>query len=99
MTTTTAVRARGLGKVFPSAGGEVIAGGNVIVWGRLRGTVHAGALGDRSAVICALQLAPIQLRIADLIARTPEGNAESIPEVARIDDDHISVEAWHIYRK
>ena len=82
-----------------NAGGEIIAGGNVIVWGRLRGTVHAGALGDRSAVICALELAPTQLRIADLIARPPEGRAGRFPEVARVEDDQISVEAWETYRR
>lgn len=82
-----------------NAGGEIIAGGSVVVWGRLRGTVHAGALGDRSAVICALELAATQIRIADLIARTPEDSAGRFPEVARIEEDHISVEAWEAYRK
>jgi septum site-determining protein MinC len=82
-----------------NAGGEIIAGGNVIVWGRLRGTVHAGALGDRSAVICALELSPTQLRIADLIARAPEGRGGRFPEVARVQADQISVEAWEAYRK
>jgi septum site-determining protein MinC len=82
-----------------NAGGEVIAGGNVLVWGRLRGTVHAGALGDRSAVICAIELAPTQLRIADLIAVPPAGRAERLPEVARVVDDQISVEVWETYRK
>ena len=77
-----------------NAGGEIIAGGNVIVWGRLRGTVHAGALGDRSAMICAIELAPTQLRIADLIAVPPAGRAERLPEIARVVDDQISVEAW-----
>jgi septum site-determining protein MinC len=82
-----------------NAGGEIIAGGTVVVWGRLRGTVHAGALGDRSAVICALELAPTQLRIADLIARAPEGGAGSFPEVAFVESDQINVEAWEAYRK
>jgi septum site-determining protein MinC len=82
-----------------NAGGEIIAGGNVIVWGRLRGTVHAGALGDRSAVICALELAPTQLRIADLIAVPPAGRAERLPEIARVVGEQISVEAWDAYRK
>ncbi|HEX5689603.1 MAG TPA: septum site-determining protein MinC, partial [Roseiflexaceae bacterium] len=82
-----------------NAGGEIIAGGNVVVWGRLRGTVHAGALGDRSAIICALELAPTQLRIADLIAVPPSGRAERLPEVARVVDEQISVEGWDNYRK
>ncbi|NJO83480.1 MAG: septum site-determining protein MinC, partial [Blastochloris sp.] len=76
-----------------------IAGGNVIVWGRLRGTVHAGALGDRNAVICALELAPTQLRIADLIARSPADSNVRFPEVARIHDEHIGVDAWEAFRK
>lgn len=82
-----------------NAGGEIIAGGNVVVWGRLRGTVHAGALGDRAAVICALELAPMQLRIADLIARAPEGGAGRYPEVAFVESDQINVEAWEAYRR
>lgn len=82
-----------------NAGAEIIAGGNVIVWGRLRGTVHAGALGDRSALIGALELAPTQLRIADLIARPPEGSANRYPEVAFVESDQINVEAWDAYRK
>jgi septum site-determining protein MinC len=82
-----------------NAGGEIIAGGNVVVWGRLRGTVHAGALGDRGAVICALELAPTQLRIADLIAVPPGGHTDRFPEVARVVDEQISVEVWEFYRK
>lgn len=82
-----------------NAGGEIIAGGNVLVWGRLRGTVHAGALGDRSAVICALELSPTQLRIADLIARPPDGRGDRRPEIASIVDDQISVEVWDSYRR
>jgi septum site-determining protein MinC len=71
----------------------------VIVWGRVRGTVHAGALGDRTAVICALDLAPTQLRIADLIARAPDGQAGRRPEIARVVEDQISVESWDAQRK
>ncbi len=82
-----------------NAGAEVIAGGNVVVWGRLRGTVHAGALGDRLAMICAIELRPTQLRIADLIARAPDGAVGGRPEVAYIDGDQITVESWERYRR
>jgi septum site-determining protein MinC len=82
-----------------NAGAEVIAGGSVIVWGRLRGTVHAGALGEREAVICALELAPTQLRIADIIARPPDGRADALPEMARVVEGQISVEPWTRQRK
>jgi len=59
-----------LGDVNPGA--RISAGGHVLVWGRLRGMAHAGCGGDRSARIVALQLRPLQLRIADAVARGPE---------------------------
>src|SRR5690606_23505739 len=65
-----------VGDVNPGA--EIIAGGSVIVWGRLRGMVHAGAYGDHTALICALELSPTQLRIADQIAVAPEGKRKQI---------------------
>jgi septum site-determining protein MinC len=59
-----------LGDVNPGA--RVSAGGDVRVWGRLRGAAHAGSQGDPTARIVALQLRPLQLRIADAVARGPE---------------------------
>ena len=82
-----------VGDVNPGA--EIAAGGNVIVWGRLRGLVHAGALGDETAVICALHFAPTQLRIADQIAISPDDKRHNpIPEQAMIQDGQIIVESW-----
>ena len=80
-----------LGDVNPGA--EVIASGSVVVWGRLRGTVHAGALGDTTAQVCALELLPSLLRIADFMARSPDQRTVG-PEVARINDGQIEVEQW-----
>ncbi|MEM7112210.1 MAG: septum site-determining protein MinC [Chloroflexota bacterium] len=77
-----------------NAGAEIIAGGNVIVWGRLRGLVHAGSLGDETAVICALDLKPTQLRIANQIAVPPQDEDASIPEQAAIREGQIVAEAW-----
>ncbi|MBC7106160.1 MAG: septum site-determining protein MinC, partial [Firmicutes bacterium] len=51
-----------LGDVNPGA--EVVAAGNVIVMGVLRGVVHAGANGNEEAVVLAFRLRPTQLRIA-----------------------------------
>ncbi|MEO1003499.1 MAG: septum site-determining protein MinC [Cyanobacteria bacterium J06638_7] len=59
-----------LGDVNPGA--RVSAGGHVLVWGRLRGMAHAGCKGDGDARIVALQLRPLQLRIAGSVARGPE---------------------------
>jgi len=82
-----------IGDVNP--GGEVVAGGDIIVWGKLRGTAHAGAGGDEEAVICALQLAPSQIRIASLIARSPErGRAPKAAEMASVQNGQIVVERW-----
>jgi septum site-determining protein MinC len=87
-----------LGDVNPGA--EVLAGGDVVVWGRLRGVVHAGAIGDERAVVCALDLSPTQLRIANLAARSPEeGGAATGPEVAYIQGGRIIVEPWDVFRR
>lgn len=82
-----------LGDVNPGA--EVVAEGNVIIWGRLRGAVHAGAKGNRNAVICALELSPMQLRIAEEIS-APLGPREGArPEIARINKDgKLQAEFW-----
>ncbi len=81
-----------LGDVNPGA--QIVASGSVIVWGRLRGTVHAGAEGDQTAVVCALDLSPTQLRIATRIATTPNDHAEVKPEIASILDGQIIAEPW-----
>ena len=81
-----------VGDVNPGA--EVIAGGNVIIWGKLRGMVHAGALGDDKAIVCALSLSPTQLRIDDKIAVSPGDNQKQHPEVAMIRDGKVIAEPW-----
>ncbi len=94
-----------IGDVNPGA--EVVAGGDVVVWGRVRGMVHAGALGDEEAIVCALRLTPTQLRIGTHVAVSPEekdteaglskgrtparGGKEVQPEVANVVDGQIVV--------
>ncbi len=84
-----------LGDVNP--GGEVVASGNVVVLGTLRGMVHAGSQGDREAFIYALNLKPTQIRIAEAIARMPEGEEQENtiqPELAKVKDGIIEVEQF-----
>lgn len=50
-----------------NAGAEVIAGENIIVLGELRGLAHAGAKGNRKAIIAANTIDCPQIRIADKI--------------------------------
>jgi septum site-determining protein MinC len=79
-----------------NSGAEVVAGGNIVVWGRVRGLVHAGALGDDSAVICALHLTPTQLRIGSHIARTPEEQgSRPVPEMVVVRKGQLVAVPWH----
>jgi septum site-determining protein MinC len=86
-----------IGDVNPGA--EIRAGGSVIVWGRLRGIVHAGADDGQAtdAVVCALHLNPMQLRIGNYIARAPAEDAdhELLPEMASVQGDQIVAEPWN----
>ncbi|HEY3474057.1 MAG TPA: septum site-determining protein MinC [Anaerolineales bacterium] len=82
-----------MGDVNPGA--EIVAHGNVVVWGRLRGMVHAGVKGNRNAVICALDLSPTQLRIADEVSAAIKPQQHPRPEVVRINKDgKLQAELW-----
>jgi len=82
-----------IGDINPGA--EVVAGGDIIVFGKLRGVVHAGATGAIDAQVIALKLQPTQLRIANIISRSPDEakRTDSIrPERAYIKEGIILVE-------
>ncbi len=79
-----------LGDVNPGA--KVLAGGDVMIWGRLLGIAHAGKSGNSNSKITALQLRPVQLRIANIIARGPkEKPEEGLTEEASIEKDLIVI--------
>jgi septum site-determining protein MinC len=78
-----------IGDVNPGA--ELVASGDIVVFGALRGVAHAGAQGDRAARVIALELAPTQLRIATLIATSDAGTKPRGPEHASIVDERIVV--------
>jgi len=83
-----------MGDVNPGA--EIVAEGNVIVWGRVRGMIHAGAKGDRSAYICALDLSANQLRIADEVSAMLKPQKDPQPEIATINSEgRLQAELWH----
>lgn len=89
-----------LGDVNPGA--EVVAGGDVIVMGTLRGMVHAGAGGNEGAIVWARPIAAPQIRLGDALARTPQDNAmhgmrkiaEGVAEIARLQEGAIVIEAY-----
>jgi len=74
-----------VGDVNPGA--EIVAEGNVLVWGRVRGMIHAGAKGDTSAYICALDLSPSQLRIADEVSAVLKPQSNPRPEIASLNKE------------
>lgn len=81
------------------AGSEITAGGDIVVWGELRGIAHAGAQGNYKAEIRAMRIEALQLRIADYIARRPDrifyhkedADALLSPEAARVADGEIKI--------
>jgi septum site-determining protein MinC len=80
------------------AGSEVVATGDIVVWGEVRGIVHAGASGNLNAEIRAMRLEALQIRIADVLARRPDklyyhkpGDNAIQPELACIVDGEIKI--------
>ncbi|HEY6325236.1 MAG TPA: septum site-determining protein MinC [Candidatus Cybelea sp.] len=80
-----------VGDVNPGA--ELVATGDIVVFGRLRGIAHAGAGGDETARIYALDLTATQLRIATFIAAEQENTPRraAVPEAALARDGGIVV--------
>lgn len=76
-------------------GSEIIAKGDITVWGVLGGIAHAGSAGNQYAKIRALKMNAIQLRIADTFARRPDNI--NIPYIQKT-DTFIPEEAC-IYKK
>ncbi len=50
-----------------NAGAEVLAEENIVVLGNLRGMAHAGAKGNKEAIIAAVSINSVQIRIADIV--------------------------------
>ncbi|MDD3436340.1 MAG: septum site-determining protein MinC [Candidatus Gastranaerophilales bacterium] len=86
-----------IGDVKP--GSEIIAKGDITIWGVLGGIAHAGARGNDSAKIRALKINAIQLRISGFYARRPDSmnipfiqrSSEFTPEEARVNNGEIAV--------
>jgi septum site-determining protein MinC len=83
-----------VGDVNPGA--HIKAGGSVIIMGNMRGIVQAGANGDYGAFIVAYKMQPTQIRIGDIITRSPDGKGSkfSNPEIAMVKQGMIIVEPY-----
>ena len=78
-----------------NSGAEIYADGNVIVLGVIKGKVSAGTNGNTKAVIAAFLLQPEILKIANVIAMSPDDvEKPTYPELARIKDGAIIVEPY-----
>ena len=90
-----------IGDVNPGA--EIIAKGDITVWGVLGGIAHAGSDGNNYSRIRALKLHAIQLRIGDIFARRPDTvnipyvqkTDSFVPEEARVSRKHIVIYKLH----
>jgi septum site-determining protein MinC len=92
-----------LGDVNPGA--KVIAKGNIVVLGALKGIAYAGADGNESCFVAALEMDPMQIRIGDQIGRSADKkdlpksgfrrktrDEASIPQIATVYEGQILIE-------
>jgi septum site-determining protein MinC len=86
------------GDVNPSA--EIIAEGDVIIWGTCRGIVHAGSNRDKNASISALKFNNCQLRISESTLDLSRNNIKTKSyknnffhgaELAKLENDEIII--------
>lgn len=75
-----------------NAGAEVIAGENVIVMGTIRGLAHAGAAGNKSAIIVANEIDAPQLRIADIVKEIEKKDIAECKKRAYVKVNQIVIE-------
>lgn len=78
-----------------NAGAEVVAGDNIIVQGNLRGLAHAGAKGNKDAIITAGNLEAVQVRISNIVKeidRTEKFNVNRA--YICVKNDKIEIEKW-----
>lgn len=81
-----------IGDVNP--GGEIYAGGSVVVWGKLRGSVQAGVESAEESVICALELSPTMLRLGEHLVALPAKKGKHQPEMIHLKDGQVMIEPW-----
>jgi len=78
-----------------NVGAQVVSTGNVVVLGALNGTVYAGASGREDCFVLALKMNPLQIRIADVIARAEDEKSEppKEPQIAYLNQGNIYIDS------
>ena len=78
-----------------NAGAEVIARDNIIVQGALRGLAHAGAKGNKGAIITAGQLDAVQIRISNIVREIDKNEELSVQRAfICVKGNNIIIETW-----
>lgn len=78
-----------------NAGAEVIAGDNIIVQGNLRGLAHAGAKGNKDAIITAGNLEALQVRISNIVKEIDKADNFNVARAyICVKNDKIEIEKW-----
>lgn len=77
-----------------NAGAQIVSNGNIIILGKLLGNAFAGVSGKENCFVVALQMNPTQIRIGDVIARSPDEKQKTDPEtkIAFSQDGNIYIE-------
>jgi septum site-determining protein MinC len=77
-------------------GGEILTTGSIFIWGKLRGSVHAGMDGSEDEVICAMEFDPIKLRIANIVIKNNKliRKLKRKPVRIMIDNGKLNIEYW-----
>lgn len=71
-----------------NAGAEVIAGENIVILGTLRGLAHAGAKGNKKAIIASNLIDSPQIRIANIVKEFEKDESEKMYKCAFVDDNN-----------
>lgn len=84
-----------IGDVNPGA--KVTAKGNIVIIGSLKGYAYAGSSGSNKAFVFALNMRPTQIRINQVIARSPDkvSKKKTEPQLAFLEDGRIVIDEIH----
>lgn len=71
-----------------NGGAEVIAGENIAILGILRGLAHAGAKGNKKAIIAANRIECPQIRISSIVKEVEKEELDSEYKYAYVDENN-----------
>ncbi|MBQ8541503.1 MAG: hypothetical protein IJ435_08545 [Clostridia bacterium] len=74
-----------------NAGAQIMARGDIYVIGNLRGVAHAGCSGDANAVVYAMHMNPVMIKIADKIGFNPSTTGENLNGFAQIINGEVKI--------